>query len=99
MYRDKDYLLTAEGLIFNVLGDQHSAGQITAGLKYAQGNKWQDSYAAAFTFLKNTYPQFVTDRIVVPVDKIKQHLKPLERTRQLLADRTNLPPFSLARWT
>ncbi|PQO38183.1 hypothetical protein [Blastopirellula marina] len=93
MYRDKDYLLTAEGLIFNVLGDQHPSGQVTAGLKYAQGQKWLDTYAAALAFLQKEYPQFATDRIVVPVDKIERHLKPLERTRQLQADRDNQPPL------
>ncbi len=93
MYRDKDYLLTDAGLIFNVLGDQHPEGQVTAGLKYAQGKKWLDTYAAAFAYLQNEFPEFVTDRIVVPVDKIQQHLKPLERTRQLLADRENHPPL------
>ncbi|PQO29662.1 hypothetical protein DTL21_26845 [Bremerella cremea] len=93
MYRDKDYLLTSEGLIFNVLGDQHPSGHVTAGLKYAEGNKWLDTYAAAMAYLQKSFPGFVTDRIAVPVDKIEQHLKPLKRTRQLLADRENQPPL------
>ncbi|RCS54574.1 hypothetical protein DTL42_05400 [Bremerella cremea] len=92
MFRDKDYLLTDEGLIFNVLGDQHTAGLVTAGLKYTQGKKWQDTYVAAMAYLQKSFPQFVTDRIVVPVDKIQQHLKPLKRTRQLLAQRDSQPP-------
>lgn len=84
MYRDKDYLLTQDDLIFNVLGDQHDAGFVTAGLKYANGKKWLDSYHDAARFLKESFPAYSDGKIHVPVEKIQQHLKPLERTRHLL---------------
>lgn len=93
MFRDKDYLLTAEGLIFNVLGDQHDPGRVTAGLKYVQGTKFLDTYAAAVALLQESYPQYVTDRIVVPEDRVEQHLKPLERTRELQASNDSQPPL------
>ncbi|PQO42261.1 hypothetical protein [Blastopirellula marina] len=93
MFRDKDYLLTAEGLIFNVLGDQHPPGHVTAGLKYVQGTKFLDTYAAAVAFLQESYPQYVSDRIVVPIDQVTQHLKPLERTRELQASTDPHPPL------
>lgn len=85
MYRDKDYLLTQDNLIFNVLGDQHDAGFVTAGLKYANGNKWLDSYHHAAKFLSESFPAYVDGKIRVPLEKIQQHLKPLERTRHLLS--------------
>lgn len=84
MYRDKDYLLTQDNLIFNVLGDQHDAGFVTAGLKYANGQKWLDSYHDAANYLVESFPAYVDGKIRVPVEKIHEHLKPLERTRHLL---------------
>ncbi|MBA2117296.1 hypothetical protein [Bremerella alba] len=86
MYRDKDYLLTKDELIFNVLGDQHDAGFVTAGLKYANGKKWLGSYHDAARFLSDSFPAYVDDKIRVPLASIQQHLKPLERTRHLLAE-------------
>ncbi|QDU76419.1 hypothetical protein Pan97_34680 [Bremerella volcania] len=85
MYRDKDYLLTQDDLIFNVLGDQHDAGFVTAGLKYANGKKWLDSYHDAARFLRDSFPAYADGKIRVPVDRVQQHLKPQERTRHLLA--------------
>jgi len=79
MYRDKDYLLTQDDLIFNVLGDQHDAGFVTAGLKYANGNKWLKSYHDAANYLHDSFPAYVDGKIRVPLAKIQQHLKPLER--------------------
>ncbi|MFN3148779.1 hypothetical protein [Bremerella sp.] len=93
MYRDKDYLLTRDNLIFNVLGDQHSEGFVTAGLKYANGKKWLDSYHDAALFLGDAFPAYVDGKIGVPIDKIQQHLKPLERTRHLLAQHQHASPL------
>ena len=84
MYRDKDYLLTSDGLIFNVLGDQHDAGFVTAGLKYANGKKWLGSYQDAVRYLSDSFPAFVNGKIRVPLELIQEHLKPLERSRHLL---------------
>ncbi|GAA4438829.1 hypothetical protein [Bremerella cremea] len=92
MFRDKDYLLTNDGLIFNVLGDQHDDGHVTAGLKYAHGDKWLDSYADAVAFLQQSFPEYVDGRIRVPLNKVEKHLKPLERTRQLLNEPTPSNP-------
>jgi len=85
MYRDKDYLLSEDDLIFNVLGDQHDAGFVTAGLKYANGLKWIESYHEAIRFLSDSFPQYVDGKIRVPIPLVQQHLKPLDRTRHLLA--------------
>ncbi|WDI40912.1 hypothetical protein [Bremerella sp. P1] len=87
MYRDKDYLLTPDDLIFNILGDQHDAGFVTAGLKYANGKKWVESYHDAAQYLRDSFPAYVDGKIRVPIDKIQQHLKPLERTRHLLDEK------------
>lgn len=97
MYRDKDYLLTPEDLIFNVLGDQHDAGFVTAGLKYANGKKWLDSYHQAVSYLAESFPAYVDGKIRVPLEHIQQHLKPLERTRHLLTtNQHDSKLFSLA---
>ncbi|PQO27423.1 hypothetical protein C5Y96_17950 [Blastopirellula marina] len=93
MYRDKDYLLTQDDLIFNVLGDQHDAGFVTSGLKYANGNKWVDSYYDAARFLSESFPTYVDGKIRVPIEKIQQHLKPLERTRHLLTEKEHASPL------
>lgn len=96
MYRDKDYLLTEDDLIFNVLGDQHDEGFVTAGLKYANGQKWLDSYHDAVQFLRDSFPAYANGKIRVPIEPIQQHLKPLDRTRHLLAQQQNSPLLSLA---
>ncbi|MBI1246365.1 hypothetical protein GC197_00795 [bacterium] len=84
MFRDKDYLLTHDNLIFNVLGDEHEDGKVTAGLKYAAEKKWIATYAEAVAYLQQSFPDYVDGRILVQEKKIEKHLKPLERTRYLL---------------
>lgn len=92
MFRDKDYLLTKDGLIFNVLGDQHEGGHVTAGLKYTKEGKWIDSYRDATHYLRDQYPAYFKEKIVVPLDQIEKHLKPLQRTRQLLNSTEEFAP-------
>lgn len=84
MFRDKDYLLTADDLVFTVLGDQHAAGLVTAGLKYVRGEKWLYDYSQAVRFLQEHFPRYVSGNIVqVPVELIREHLKPRERAAAL----------------
>ena len=89
MFRDKDYLLTADDLVFTVLGDQHAARLVTAGLKYVRGEKWLYDYSQAVRFLQENYPRYVPGTtafgniVQVPVELIREHLKPRERAAAL----------------
>ncbi|PHS03027.1 MAG: hypothetical protein COA78_19505 [Blastopirellula sp.] len=83
-FRDKDYLLTAAGLIFNVLGYHHTNDKITAGLKYINGDKWEHSYLDSINWLKQHHPEYVDRWIEVPLAKIDTHLCPQQRLAELI---------------
>ncbi|TWT34841.1 hypothetical protein [Blastopirellula retiformator] len=68
--RDKDYLLTNDGLIFNVLGYDHPDGAYVCGLKYVAGEKWLANYDEALRFLEQRYPHYVDQLIRVPSKSI-----------------------------
>jgi predicted nucleotidyltransferase len=86
MFRDKDYIQTDDLLTFNVLGYHHPYNVITAGLKYINGHKWTGSYFEALDFLAANFPHYVTDRIIVPRDRVAKHFQPRERFAEILAD-------------
>jgi predicted nucleotidyltransferase len=88
-FRDKDYLLTSEGLIFNVLGYDHVDKKITAGLKYIDGKKWEQSYQESIHWLKQHDPQYVDRWIEVPISKITKYLCPQQRVTQLIQTPTS----------
>ncbi|MFI4875767.1 MAG: hypothetical protein ACIALR_10535 [Blastopirellula sp. JB062] len=81
--RDKDYLRTCDGLIFNALGYHHSATQATCGLKYVDGVKWLGDYQAAIQFLRERYPHYVQEIIQVPFDQVAEHYRSEDRLPQL----------------
>jgi len=83
-FRDKDYLLAENGLIFNVLGDHHTDEKITAGLKYTSGIKWTGSYQQAIEYLSDSFPQYIDRWIQVPLDQVSTHLKPMVRLQELM---------------
>ena len=86
-FRDKDYLKTKDGLIFNVIGYKHSAQHTTANLKYVQKTKWASGYWSSVTFLKQHYPHYVVDDLVsVPRSKVVQAYFPREGLSRILAE-------------
>jgi len=64
MFRDKEYIRTKEGLLFNVLGYDHPAGRVSCHLRYVDGRKWTRSYQWAVEFLLAQHPQFVADGFI-----------------------------------
>lgn len=81
--RDKDYLLTNDGLIFNVLGYDHPEGAYISGLKYVAGEKWLESYREAIDFLQRNYPHYVDQLIRVPCESVAQVYFSNQRLPQL----------------
>ncbi len=83
MYRDKTYVLTrqanGEELLFNVTGNRHPDGFVYASLKYVNGDKWTQGYAAARQFLAGSYPQFTDEYIRVPTTEITDVFHPQAR--------------------
>ena len=70
---DKDYVSTSEGLLFNVIGYDHSRDYVTTNLKYVDGQKWRAGYFAAWEFLGRSFPTYVCDSIiVVPRERIER---------------------------
>jgi predicted nucleotidyltransferase len=83
MLRDKDYLTTDEGLIFNVIGYDHPPGRVTANLKYVSGCKWSGAYEAALHFLSKEYPRYVAGFVSVPEACIRNVLRPQDGLRRI----------------
>ncbi len=80
MLRDKDYLITKDDLVFNVIGYDHAPDRATANLKYVQGKKWTAGYQSAVTFLQAEYPGNVDalGLIAVPHDVVTRIHRPQE---------------------
>ena len=81
MLRDKDYLITNDDLVFNVIGYDHAPDRATANLKYVQGKKWTAGYQPAVTFLQAEYPNYVDRLVSVPRDLVKEIHRPQEGLR------------------
>ncbi|EAQ79230.1 hypothetical protein [Blastopirellula marina] len=81
--RDKDYLRTNDGLIFNVLGYDHAVHAATCGLKYVDSVKWLDTYDQALRFLGKRYPHYVDELIRVPFDRVAEVYRSEDRLPQL----------------
>ena len=85
MLRDKDYLITKDDLVFNVIGYDHASDRATANLKYVQNRKWTAGYQSAVTFLRAEYPANIdaSGLIAVPHDTVTQIHRPQEGLRQI----------------
>lgn len=81
--RDKDYLRTTDGLVFNVLGYDHADDGATCGLKYVDGVKWLDSYQRASEYLRENYPHYVDELIRVPFAYVAEIYRSEDRLPQL----------------
>ena len=86
MFRDKMYVRTKNGLLFNVTGYRHPTTHVFASLKYVGDEKWKHGYAAAKQYLQHHHPEFVDEFIVVPHDQIDEVFDPQRRWLQLRRD-------------
>ena len=85
MVRDKDYLRTRDGLLFNVIGYDHQAERVAANLKYVGDRKWNRGYREALCFLRDQFPDYCGDRISVPLSNVSETYLPQARMGQLIA--------------
>jgi uncharacterized protein len=92
MLRDKDYLRTNDGLLFNVIGYEHESDRASANLKYVHGTKWTSGYESALTFLSSKYPCYVDGLIRVPHSQVAEIYRPQDGLRRIFArtDRNDL---------
>ena len=87
--RDKDYIITKDDLIFNVLGYEHPPQRTMANLKYVNGEKWLSGYPAAVKLLKEKYPLYIDNRgfVSVPDTMVGKICRPKEGLIRLLAEK------------
>ena len=84
-FRDKDYVRTREGLLFNVIGYQHVPGAVTANLKYVDGAKWELGYSRARGFLSEHFSHYVDGDVVrVRETHVVEWFRPRDGLRRLL---------------
>lgn len=83
MLRDKTYVRTDHGMLFNVTGYEHLPNFVFASLKYIHGKKWTHGYNAAKRFLEQKHPQFVDEYIGVPLDRICTVFTPQSRWAEM----------------
>ena len=81
--KDKDYVLTKSGLLFNVTGYDHPESHFYGSLKYVSGKKWTAGYAAAKLFLAEHYPDYVEEFVQIPKSEIDCCFLPRRRWEQL----------------
>lgn len=84
MYRDKTYVRTANGYLFNVTGYCHPKQRVFASLKYVDGEKWKLGYAAATEYLQQVAPEHLLDGFIcVPIEQIVEVFDPQVRWVEL----------------
>lgn len=84
--RDKDYVRTNGGMLFNVTGYEHPPGAVFASLKYVDGEKWTRGYDAACEYLAGTpFVEKMSGYIQVPLDAVEQCYSPRQRWAELRA--------------
>ena len=75
MFRDKDYLRSVDGFLFNVIGYEHPVHHALVNLKYVPTKKglekWSDGYRNAVCFLKRDYPQYVNTHGLISVSGLQ----------------------------
>ena len=82
MFRDKEYIRTKEGLLFNVLGYEHPPGRVACHLRYVENEKRSDSYQQAVTFLLAKHPAYVDSGFIsVATEDIVECFRPDESLR------------------
>lgn len=93
MYLSKDFIETAEGLVFAVVEQGTERGRVLCFLRYVrQGTTWKKySTRQANAFLQQAYPQYLYYSTLkaahlhaVPVAAIVRHHQPRQRLRALL---------------
>lgn len=93
MLRDKDYVRTANGMLFNVTGYEHPRDAVFASLKYLDGEKWTRGYAAACDYLKDSpFVDSASGYLQVPTSVVEEIYRPRQRWRELQATK-NIGPL------
>lgn len=93
--KPKDFLETAEGLIFAVVAAGEEEGQALTFLRYVisetSGKLQKLDTNQANTYLRKSYPSYLFHSSVfdadlhgVPLDKIKKHHRPIEKLNMLM---------------
>jgi predicted nucleotidyltransferase len=93
---DKDYVVTFDGLVFNVIGYDHPCGRVLANLKYVGGRKWKRGYSQGREFLRREYPAYVEKFISVPLEYVERSYFAREGLKKIRAQRQRLPLESTA---
>ena len=87
MFCDKDYILSVDGLLFNVLGYDHPQGRTACHLRYVGGKKWTGSYHDALDFLRLNHPVYIDPGqglISVPHDRVSESYQPDDGLRRIV---------------
>lgn len=93
-FHPKDFIATAEGLVFAVVSDVIEDGQVLCFLRYVQSHRqWRKVHTGeANVLLQQTYPRYLyhskkldAKLHAVPIGKISQHFRPRRRLAQLMA--------------
>ena len=92
MYFAKDFIETAEGLIFAVVGQQIEQGRVLCFLRYVQdGSCWKKySTKKANASLKASHPQYL---FYSSAKDVHLHAVPVEKIFRYLNDPSNWPEF------
>ena len=96
MLYDKDYVVTFDGLVFNVIGYDHPCGRVLANLKYVGGRKWKRGYSQGREFLLRDYPAYVEEFISVPLEHVERRYFAREGLKEVRTKRQRLPLESTA---
>ncbi|MCP4887291.1 MAG: hypothetical protein GY904_11845 [Planctomycetaceae bacterium] len=96
MLYDKDYVVTFDGLVFNVIGYDHPCGRVLANLKYVGGRKWKRGYSQGLEFLRRDYPAYVEKFISVPLEYVERSYFAREGLTKIRSKRRRLPLESTA---
>ena len=91
LLRDKMYVQSDNGMLFNVTGYEHPRDAVFASLKYVGTQKWKRGYDAALAFLRNEHPDFAGDYIQVPLGRIVRVFDPCSRWKELLESASRSP--------
>ncbi len=93
----KDFVATADGLVFAVVSDVIEDDSVLCFLRYVrQGRQWRKvGTDEANRLLRGSFPRYLfysntldAELHAVPIRQISEHLSPRRRLAQLMADRT-----------
>jgi predicted nucleotidyltransferase len=93
MFLSKDFIETAEGLIFAIVAQGTEQGKVLCFLRYVKGSTgWgKVTTESANTFLKQHYPEYLHYSLIldahlhaVAIERIAKHHRPKQRLQQIM---------------